>query len=83
MTPSTDGGGMGNLEHHIWTLPRHNATESLWNRWPMVSPGSRPKWRAWRRPIDQMVEIASRLQQPSVSTARGRRETPAFLQLER
>ena len=26
MTPSTDGGGMGNLEHHIWALPRHNAT---------------------------------------------------------
>ena len=46
MTPSTDGGGMGNLEHHIWALPRHRATESLWKRWLMVSPGSRPKRRA-------------------------------------
>ena len=83
MTPSTDGRGMGNLEHHIWALPRHKATESLWKRWLMVSPGSRPKRRAWRRPIDRIVDTASRLQQPSVSTARGRKETPALLQLER
>ena len=49
----------------------------------MVSPGSRPKRRAWRRLIDRIVDTASRLQQPSVSIARGRKETPALLQLER
>ena len=58
-------------------------TESLWKRWLMVSPGSRPKRRAWRRPIDRIVDTASRLQQPSVLTTRGRKETPALLQLER
>ena len=84
MTPSTDGGGggMGNVEHHIWALPHHKGTESLWKRWLMVSPGSRPKRRAWRRPIDRIVDTASRLQQPSVSATRGRKETLALLQLE-
>ena len=71
---------MGSHLSHKVALPLHRVMANRWKRWLIDSAGGEPDRWPMRRPMLEMVMMASSLQPPRDSATRGMKDTPTAQQ---